>query len=75
MNNNNAASLSPATVAALRTLADGNDHERTAPHYALVARGLAVVVEKSSVLDPAVCDTHTLAKVRITAAGRARLAA
>ncbi len=76
MNNNTAAvALSPATVRALRDLADGADHDRTAPHYALVARGLAAVSERSSVLDPAVCDTATRAKVRITAAGRAVLAA
>lgn len=74
MNNNTAAALSPATLAALRNLTDGRDHDRAAPHYALVRAGLAVVSQKHDVLDPAICDTHTLAKVRITAAGRKHVA-
>ena len=72
--NTAAVALSPATVRALRDLADGRDHERTACHYSLVRHGLAVVTERHEVLDERVTGTAVLAKVRITAAGRARLA-
>lgn len=66
--------LSPAMLTALHALADGREVERTAPHYGLVRRGFAVVTEVSGTLDHDLSG-RSMAKVKITAAGRARLAA